>query len=88
MPGKAGHSKRKYTPLGKKKKSQRVAPATAVPEPPVSSSEVKASSGAVQPPVASATPAHYPYIHSELRRIGILAVVIMAILVVMSLVLS
>ena len=88
MPGKAGRSKRKYTPLGKKKKSQRVAPAKVVPEPPVSSSEVKTSSGVVRPPVVSATPAQYPYINSELRRIGILSVVIIAILVVLSFILS
>ena len=88
MPGKAGRGKRKYTPLGKKKKSQRVVPATATPAPAVSPSEVKASSVAARPPVVLADPAQYTYIRSELRRIGILSVVMIAILVVLSFVLS
>lgn len=88
MPGKAGRSKRKYTLTGQKKKSQGVARAKAVPELTVSSSEVKISSEAVRTPVASATTAHYPYIKSELRRIGILSAVIIVILVVLSFILS
>ena len=88
MPGKTGHGKRKHTALGKKKKSRRVSPAMAEQEPPVSSSEVPASSGAVSTPVTPATPVRYPYIYSELRRIGILSGIILAILVVLTLVLS
>ncbi len=88
MPGKTGHGKGKYTPVGKKKKSRRVSLATTVHEPPVSSPEVPASSEAVKTPVVPATPVRYPYIYSELRRIGILSGVILAILVVLTLVLS
>jgi len=88
MPGKTGRGKRKHTPLGKKKKGRRVSPAMAAHEPLVSSPEVPASSEAVKTPVTPATPVRYPYIYSELRRIGILSGVILAILVVLTLVLS
>ncbi len=88
MPGKTGHRKRKYLPLGKKKNSGRVFPATAVHQLPVSSPEVPASVKDVSTPVASTTPRQYPYIYAELRRTGILSGVILAILVALALVLS
>jgi len=88
MPGKTGRGKRKYSPLGKKKKSRRVSPVMAAHEPPVTSGEVPVTAEVVSPPVAPATPFRYPYIFSELRRIGILSGVILAILIVLALVLS
>ena len=87
MPGKTGRSKRKHSPLGKKK-SRRGSPVMAAHEPPVTSGKVPVPAEVVSPPVVSATPVRYPYIYSELRRIAILSGVILAILVVLTLVLS
>lgn len=87
MPGKTGHGKKKHPPLGKKKKSRRVSP-VAAHQPPVSPPDVPVSSEGVSTPVVSATPLRYSYIFSELRRIGILSGVILAILVALALVLS
>jgi len=92
MPGKTGRSKRKQSQLGKNKGS-RVSSAATVKQSPASPPEASTPSEALSAPVAPsratpAAPAHYPYIYSELRRIGILAVIILAILVVLSLVLS
>jgi len=91
MPGKTGRSKRKQSQFVKKK-SSRVASTTTVREsstPPEASTPSEALSTPVAPSRAvPATPAHYPYIYSELQRIGILSAIILAILVVLSLVLS
>ncbi|MFC2003294.1 hypothetical protein ACFLV4_05060 [Chloroflexota bacterium] len=88
MPVKRGHGKRKHPPLGKKRKSRGVSSATAAHQSPIPPSDVPASSERVSTPVASVTPVRYPYIYSELRRIGILSGLILAILVALALVLS
>ena len=50
--------------------------------------EVAAPSASVPTPMATPTVARYPYIVGELQRIGILAGIMLAILIVLALVLS
>ncbi len=84
MPGKTSRSRRKQSPIGRRK-SSRVAPAA------------RETSGAPEAPPAATVPSRaapaatseqYSYIYSELRRISILAAIILAILIVLSLVLQ
>jgi len=94
MPGKSRHDKRKHPHHSKKSRAmqrhgtmplqqQAVAetpqPATTISMPPLSR--------AATSPTASRV-AQHPYITTELRRIGILAGIILAILIVLALVLS
>lgn len=92
MPGK---SRQKHQSQSKKKKRRRGSSAIAAQEPavsqiyePVSEPVVSAPSASVVTPKAKQTTARYPYIVTELRRIGILAGITLAILVVLALVLS
>ena len=55
---------------------------------PVSRPSVPAPSAGVPTPIATLTVTRNPYIITELRRIGILAGIVLAILVVLALVLS
>ena len=91
MPGK---SRRRHSSQSKKKKWQRGSSAIAAQRQtvaqtykPVSQPEVLAPSASTRAPIAAQTAAHYPYVVAELRRIGILAGIILAILVVLALVL-
>ncbi len=90
MPGKSRRGRGKYSARSKKGRGtlarvaqQRAAaetyepPAPAAPAPPPS----------VPTPVATPTGARYSYVASELRRIGIVAGIMLAILVVLALVL-
>ena len=92
MPGKSRRSRRKPSRSKRREGSLRtvVAQQPAVPQThkPVSQPKASAPSVSAPTPIATQTAAHYPYIVSELRRIGILAGVIMAVLVVLFLVLS
>jgi len=92
MPGK---SQRKHLSQSKKRKRRRGSSAIAVQQQPVSQTYepvsqpvVSAPSASVLTPKATQIAAHYPYIVTELRRIGILAGIMLAILVVLALVLS
>lgn len=92
MPGK---SQRKHLSQSKKRKRRRGSSAIAVQQQPVSQTYESVSEPVVSaPPASELTPkatqtaAHYPYIVTELRRIGMLAGIMLAILVVLALVLS
>ena len=87
MPGKSRRGRGKHSARSKKKRGalagvaqQRVATETYKPAAPA----VPASSPT---PIVIPTGARYPYIVTELRRIGILAGIMLAILVVLALVL-
>jgi len=94
MPGKSQHGRRKL-PRSKRRKGrhgvsaisaqQRVVAQTYKPAP-----RPEASAPSTSVPTTMATPAatRYPYIAAELRRIGILAGVMLVILVILALVFS
>lgn len=92
MSGKSRRHRRKHPVRGKRRKG-RLTPAVAVtPEPPVTPAEEAVSppqssrpSAKTTTPVALAED-RYPYIRTELRRIGILAGVMLAILIGLALV--
>jgi hypothetical protein len=95
MPGKARHSKGKHPARSKRRRSGRGSLATTAQQPlvsqtyePAPKSEVLAPSPSMPSPAATVITARYPYIVTELRRIGILAGVTLVILVVLALVLS
>jgi len=95
MPGKSRQGRRRHSPRSKKGKGKRspsaiVAQRQAVAQSrePVSHPEVSAPSVSVPTTMATLTTARYPYIVIELRRIGILAGIMLAILVVLALVLA
>ena len=95
MPGKSRHDRRKRSFQGKKKKGRRSPPGvvtqqqavTETPKP-VAPPRVAAPSASAPTPTPVLTGARYSYILTELRRIGILAGAMLAILVVLALVLS
>jgi len=94
MPGKSRHGKRKHSSQGKKKKGRRGPPgivaqqqaATQIDKP-VAPPGVVAPSASAPTPMPVLTAVRHPYILAELRRIGILAGILLAILVVLALVL-
>ena len=95
MPGKSRHGKGKHSVRSKKKRIGRGSLATVSQQLPVSQTpeavhraEVPATSPSAPTPVATVTVTRYPYIVTELRRIGILAGITLVILVVLALVLS
>ncbi len=89
MPGKSRHGRGKHLSRSKKGKSRRSPPAIAAQRQIVTQAPKPAAPSAGVPvPMATPTPARYPYIIFELRRIGILAGIMLAILVGLALVLS
>ena len=95
MPGKSRRGQFKHSSQSKKKKS-RVSPATidvrkpaaaAIPEP-VVASKVAAPSTSAPTPRSKSTAIRYPWVTLELRRIGILAGIMLVVLVVLAVVLS
>jgi hypothetical protein len=99
MPGKAKRSRGKHPPSKKAKTRVRQgAPATAAPDAmtaakvapaaPPERAPAAARTTAARPAPVTAGARRYPYFVPELKRIGILTVVIVIILVVLSLVLS
>jgi hypothetical protein len=97
MPGKSRHSKGKHPHYSKRSKAlRRQATATAATQAtagmPESLQQAASAATAPVPKAASSTAKtaeiQYPYITSELRRIAILAGIIIVILVVLSIVLS
>ena len=93
MPGKLQHGKGKHPHHSKKSKARQRHIATAL-KPPVADTPQPATaiSTASIPKVttspAKSRTAQYPYITTELRRIGILAGIILVILIVLAVVLS
>lgn len=95
MPGKSRRDRGKHSGRSKRRRSARVSSAAAAQQPPVSQTyeskpqpEVPAPLASVPAPVAKVTAVRYPYIAAELRRIGILAGIMLIVLVVLALVLS
>ena len=93
MPGKAGHSRGKPHQSRKSKAKQRHAsmaaspPVAEAPRPAaVDSVPAPAPSVPVLPKPSGGVP--YPHVRAELRRIGILAGIIIVVLIVLALVLS
>ena len=93
MPDKSRHSKGRHPTRSKRKKIARGS--IAAQQPPVSQAyesmpqpEVSTPAKSVPTPSATVPTVRYPYITAELRRIGILAGIMLIALVVLSLVLS
>ena len=94
MPGKSWQSRRKHSTRSKRKKGRR-SPAATVVQPEaiapayeaVAPPKVAAPSASVPTPKVTPITVRYPYIGNELRRIGILAGIMLVILVVLALVL-
>jgi hypothetical protein len=92
MPGKPKHGKGK-TRYSKKSKAitrQAAAPVQATASPGVTGQAVSPAPQPVKPAASKGQTAinEYPYVAGELARIGILAVIILAALVVLSMVLK
>jgi hypothetical protein len=94
MPGKSRQSRRKRSSPNKKRKDRRSSSAIVVQQQavapvhePAALPEVPVPSASVPTSTATLTPARYPYIVTELRRIGILAGIMLLILVVLVLIL-
>ncbi|MFC1933025.1 hypothetical protein ACFLXU_05300 [Chloroflexota bacterium] len=90
MPGKS-RRKRKYSIQSKKRKSGLDRPTVLAQQPavapthePVSSPDVSVSSAKVPAPMAKPATVQYPYIATELRTIGILAVIMLIVLIVLA----
>jgi len=89
MPGKSRHGRDKHLSRRKKRKMGHgtlaaVAQRRAITQPEVPASPAKK----VPAPTTTLTAARYPYVAAELRRIGILAGIMLVALVVLVLVLS
>ena len=95
MAGKSRHDRRKHSFQGKKKKGRRSPPGVVAQrqtdiqiDKPVVPPRVAAPSTNAPTPMPGLTAVRHPYILTELRRIGILAGIMLVILVVLALVLS
>ena len=95
MPSKSRYSRRRHSSQSKKRKSRRGSPGAVaqwradIPiDNPVASPEVAIPSADTPAPMPEPTGVQYSYTLTELRRIGILAGVMLVILVVLALVLS
>ena len=95
MPGKSKHGKKKYSFQSKKKKRKQHFPVTAAAQQQVAAQALKpdtlpkASVPLASVPAPKIVPAavKYPFIATELRRIGILGGIIFVILIILALVL-
>ena len=95
MPGKSRHSRGKNHPQSKKSKAKERSAGGIVPQQavaqfskPVAPPRVSATSVSLPIPTATPGAAQYPYITAELRRIGILAGIVLTILIVLALIFS
>ena len=93
MPGKSRHSRKKHLPQSKKRKGRPSFPGVVAPQQAEIQVDKPAAPAQVVAPLASTpmpvlTAVRHPYVLAELRRIGILAGILLAILVVLALVLS
>ena len=86
MPSKSRHGRRKKLPRDRKVKGPPVFPAAAIQQEGAAQSDRPVAPAAAAP-APTPTLARYPYVGAELRRIGILAGIILSVLVVLSLVL-
>jgi len=94
MPGKSRHGKRKLPRSKRRRGSQNISvisaqqPVLAQTRKPASHPEASPPAPGVPGTTATLTATRYPYIAAELRRIGILAGVMVVILVILALVFS
>ena len=95
MPGKSRHGKGRHSRQSKKRKSSRRldlekqhSSAMAAQQQTLAQPSEPAPLASVPTPVAKPVAIQYPYVAIELRRIGILAGIMLVILVVLALVLS
>ena len=90
MPGKSQHKHGKHSSRNKKRMGRPNRPVMAAqPTPTESARETSAPRQIPKAPVATAgTAVQYPYIFTELRRIGILSGVMLVILIIIALVLT
>lgn len=95
MPSKSQHGRKKRSFQGKKKKGRRSPPGVVTQrqvatqtDKPVVSPKVVTPSASTPTPMPVLTAVRYPYILTELRRIGIIAGIMLVILVVLALVFS
>ena len=95
MPGKSQRSRKKHSSQSKKRKGMR-SPTGIVAQrqadiqidKPVAPPKVAVPSVSTPTPMPVLTPVRYPYVLTELRKIGILAGIMLVILVVLALVFS
>ncbi len=94
MPGKSRRSRVKHSSQSRKKRGLG-SPTTAVRQPaatqtyePVAPSQIAAPSASVPTSMPTPAAAQHPFVATELRRIGILAGIMLVILVVLAVVLS
>ena len=94
MPGKSHHGKGKRSAQSKKSKAKQRYAAVASPSlvvaqipKPAAPKSVSTTSASVRTPLTKPPVARYPYITTELKRIGILAGIMLVILIVLALVL-
>jgi hypothetical protein len=95
MPSKSRRKRGKHSFQAKKRKGKLTPVPKTVEQPVTSQTATSATHAPVTPPPAGApvvasTPAvaRYPYVTSELKRIGIIVAIIIAVLVILSRVLS
>ena len=94
MPGKSRHHKRKLSRSKRIKGRQGVSAISTQPQAvaqtvkPAPRAKVRTPSASIPSSMANLAAARYPYIAAELRRIGILAGLILVILVILALVFS
>ena len=88
MPGKSRHGRGKRSFHGKKGRSGRSSPHIVTQQPVSQTYKPVAPSVSAAAPMPAQTAAQYPHALTELRKIGILAGIMLAILVVLALVLS
>lgn len=95
MSGKSRRGRGKRSSQIRKKKGRLASPAITAQQPaatqtrePIISSKVAAPSASMPTSMSIPSAARYPFIATELRRIGILAGIVLVILVVLALVLS
>ena len=91
MPSKSRQSRRGHPPRSKRRKGKQSSPVATVQQQVVAPAGGTATSANVATPVTSVSamkaapaPAPYPYVVKELRRIGVLAGVILVILIVLA----
>ena len=93
MPGKSRYGKGKHPHHSKKSKAKQRHIATALKPPVADTPQPATAISTPPPPKVPASPtkprtAQYPYITAELRRISILAGIILVILIVLAVILS
>ena len=90
MPSKSRHNRGKQSFQGKKRKGKRIPAVTVTQEQAASPTEPPVTPARrVAPPLSAPTPtpppaASHPHVAAELRRIGILAGIMLAVLVVLA----